>query len=853
MAKKIVFTDWYAINLHEKKFENILFLSSKWHMTDILRNIIYMAKRFKLATLLNVVGLIIAFALFYLLMTQIIHQKNYNHGLENHERLYRLDCNYLYNKVWRYNDNVCQCFAEALRSIPQVESFALFDNLDDDNIAKYDYKKGNDTKKYVFSRCSPKAISTLCDHTLNGEIEWNENNTDDYRGLIIPASIALDYFGTIHATGDTMLLMGQDTMGKDTIYTQSIRGVYEDFPDNSEIRNCIYWRMEENDDYKYSLLAQYKCYVKLKKALDDSEREKLGIVLKQSILEYINENKEKFEKNENNLQEELKSLRTTNFRFTPIDDTYFLYDTHTAGESGYKIMLYILELACLLVILISTFNFLNFTLAESPTRVRGLNTRLVLGAERRFLRSCIVAECVIVSVVTCIVGIALCNLLPVLHISNLPLTGDLSFSIHWGLALLTVGLAVIVGVIAGIYPAIFATSFAPATALKGSFGLTPQGRKLRTALLCVQLFVSMLMFIYIGILYLQNHHIFNQPYGFDKAQLLYSNLPYIDISQAEDLEKELLHLPGIEHVSSAEMLLAGTDAQYEINTSHLGKQTNYYYTHVDHDYRRTMGIKVIEGRDFADDDSAAVIINEAARRQWPWLKLGDKISTDADNKEADSVTVIGVCENMRYGTMLANINQPFGFILNRNDDVGFTHLLVRMANDANQEATRQRANTLLHAFLDDNRPPYRYVLMPYDNCIAKSYKTELRFFNQMYLIAIFCLAITLIGLFCLTMFETEYRRKEIGIRKVTGATTSEIVWMLCKQYSGLILLCFVAAVPIAWYYGEQTLDKFADRASIHWWIFPLSLLFVGGIMLGTVALQSWLAARKNPASTIKTE
>ena len=143
--------------------------------------------------------------------------------------------------------------------------------------------------------------------------------------------------------------------------------------------------------------------------------------------------------------------------------------------------------------------------------------------------------------------------------------------------------------------------------------------------------------------------------------------------------------------------------------------------------------------------------------------------------------------------------------------------------------------------------------MSYDNCIAKSYKTELRFFNQMYLIAIFCLAITLIGLFCMTMFETEYRRKEIGIRKVAGATTGEIVWMLCKHYGLIILLCCAAAMPVAWYFGKLTLNYFDYRATIYWWIFPLSLLFVGGIMLGTVALQSWLAARKNPASTINTE
>ena len=817
-------------------------------MRDILRNIIYMAKRFKLATLLNVIGLIIAFALFYLLMTQIINQKTFNQGLDNHERLYRLDNNFIYKKVWDYNDNVCQCFAEALRSMPQVESFALFES----NSTSYKYKNKNKAgyKEYDVINCSPEAIRTFREHALDGLIEWKDDDPNDDKGLIIPASIALDYFGTIHAAGDAMICVGKDDSGNETHIKQSIRGVYEDFPKNSEINNCIYRRMDE--DYKYGLYTQYRGYVKFAEVPDDLKN--LEIKLKGCILDYIDKNSDAFNENNKNLDKELAKIKTTNFRFTPLDKSYFQRSTHTTGESGYESMITILWLVCLFLIVVASINFLNFTLAESPTRVRGLNTRIVLGAERRFIRLCIVAECVIVSVVTCLAGIALCNLLPVLHISNLPLTGDLSLSSHWILALLTVGFAVIVGVVAGIYPAIFATSFAPATALKGSFGLSPQGRKLRTALLCVQLFVSMLMFLYIGILYLQNYHIFHQPYGFDKDQLLYANLVYIEPTKAENLEYNLSQLPGIEGVSFAEILLASTDGHYEVQSTHQGHQLEYNYTHTDQDYMRTMGIKrIIEGRYFADDDSAVVIINDAARRQWSWLKLGDKISTDAVKEEADSVTVIGVCENMRYGTMLVNADQPFGFILNRNDDVVFAYLIVRVADDANIESTRQRANTLLHAFFDDNTPPYKYVLMPYDNCIAKSYETELRFFRQVFLIGFFCIVMTLIGLFCLTMFETEYRRKEIVIRKVAGATTGEIVWMLCKHYGLLILLSFAAAVPVAWFCGKQTLEVFNDRTTIYWWIFPLSLLLVGGVMLGAVALQSWFAARKNPASTIKTE
>ena len=818
-----------------------------------------MAKRFKLATLLNVVGLIIAFALFYMLITQISFQITYNKGIENHERLYRLDNNYVYKKTWPYNDNVCQCFAEALRSLSEVESFALFENYS--TSYKYKNRSGNNME-YNVIYCSPKAISTFCCHAVNGKIEWDDEDANDNSGLIIPASIAMEYFGTTHVVRDTidslgrthevrdsMYCIGMDTLGNERIIKQSVRGVYKDFPDNSEISNCIYRRMEESEKYLFN--AQYRCYAKFAEVPDDTKS--LEAKLKRSILDYINTNSNEFRGNVKNLDKELDIIKATNFRFTPLDDSYFQELTHTSGESGFDIMPKILRFACLFLIIIATINFLNFTLAESPTRVRGLNTRLALGAERRHLRWSIVAECIVLSVVTCLSGIILCNLLPLMHISNMPFTGDLSLPSHWGLALLTLGFAVVIGIVAGLYPAIFATSFAPAKVLKGSFGLTPQGHNLRAALVCVQLFISMLMTIYIGILFLQNHYIFNQPYGFDKDKLLYANLKYIKPADAEDLEHTLRQLPGIKGVSFAEVLLAGTDGHSEIQSTYRGqREMDYFFTHIDQDYMRTMGIKPIEGRDFSDDDSAAIIINEAARQQWPWLKLGDKISTDICDVEVDSVTVIGICQNIRYSTMLVNSNQPFGFILNRtDDDVIFTHLLVRVIDGTDMEDTRLRANVLLQEFFHDKDS--KYTLTPYNNCVAASYETEMRFFRQMFIIGLSCIVITLIGLFCLTMFETEYRRKEIGIRKVAGAATGEIVWMLCRRYGLIILLCFAVAAPIAWYYGQETLKHFNDHASIHWWIFPLSLLLVGGIMLGAVALQSWLAARKNPSSTITTE
>ena len=160
-----------------------------------------------------------------------------------------------------------------------------------------------------------------------------------------------------------------------------------------------------------------------------------------------------------------------------------------------------------------------------------------------------------------------------------------------------------------------------------------------------------------------------------------------------------------------------------------------------------------------------------------------------------------------------------------------------------------QAYKILKKHFDSEAKP----LMSFDSKLQETYENEFRFFKWIFILSLACTLITLIGVFCLTMFETEYRRKEIGIRKVVGAKTGEIIMMLCRQYIPSILISFAVAAPIAYICGEQTLAYFTEHTPIHWWIFPLALLIVGGIMLTTILLQSWRAARDNPVNSIKTE
>ena len=207
-----------------------------------------------------------------------------------------------------------------------------------------------------------------------------------------------------------------------------------------------------------------------------------------------------------------------------------------------------------------------------------------------------------------------------------------------------------------------------------------------------------------------------------------------------------------------------------------------------------------------------------------------------------------MCADIRYGTTFTGNDQAYGFVLDRGQyELPVVMLNINVAPTANQDTVLQHLQKLLNLHDIDSTP------IRYNKTLKSTYQRELRFINLIGILSAICIMITLIGVFCLTMFETEYRRKEIGIRKVLGAESGEIVKMLCGHYVPLILLSFVIAAPLAGYFGWLTLKPFSQHADISWWIFPIALVLVGSITLATVALKSWRTARENPSNSIKHE
>ncbi len=787
-----------------------------------MSSLFYFARRFKTATALNLIGLTVAFTAFYLFMTQVTFNHSYNRGLTDHQNLYRVELKM--KEGWQVNVN--RLVGTQMAQTPGVEAAATLEPWTLD----FTCYKDETELKFQQQNVNGTTLLTFQPQLMDGTLAWEEGNTE---GIIIPASVARTYFDGETLVAGRAIWTGQDSL--------MVRGVYADFPDNCCMGNNIYRNM---GDVEMNVLNNfnYQSYIRLSANADTATvrqafAQGFGMKMKQWWFdqgwgEYWDD-----------------SRMTYDFRLTPLAETYFS-GVDDNNDKGNRIVDNILLWACVLLIIVAAINFLNFSLAEAPMRVKGVNTRRVLGSTLESIRLHLLAETVVTALVAFAIAAGMAYLLTEWPLIGELTVGNITLSNHLPLLGWMAVLAVGVGIVAGLYPAFYVTSFQPALALKGSAGLTPRGRQLRTALITLQLLISSLMVVYLGILYLQTHFIFTSDYGFAKDEVLYASINNLN-DKPDALRSEMLALTGVKDVAYSQFCIGTHDGYMTWGRKDNDHEIRTTVMPVDYNYLHTMGIKILEGRDFNEHDGTEeiYIINEAARQQWDWVQMDKPLLMN------NMGCVVGVCENIRYATTRVDRNvSPMMFMLKTTDNnQGFGNQLyvmnVRVATGIDKVAMRSKIAQKMKAMGYEGEPDVRFL----DQDLEMTYQEEFRFIHQVLLFSVICLVITLIGVFCLTLFETEYRRKEIGIRKVFGSTEEAILLMLSRRYAILLLLSFLLAAPIAWYLGHEWLQSFTERTPIYWWLFPLALAAVSFITLATVCIQGWRAATENPVNSIKTE
>ena len=795
-----------------------------------MKSLLYLFRRYRLATLLNLLGLGVAVATFYLFMTQVIYNRTYNHNIHDYEHMYRLEIyGGLFGEDW--GCNICRPFVTLLKEIPQVKDATYISPY----INKTDVKVGNRTINVPLINMGKPGIEFFTGKLLSG----SSKTCGDGHNVIVSRSTAEKMFGTANAAGKTF----EGENGDESKTTVTVVGVSEDMPDNCTLPNGVYVCENESVMNEYSEWS-FNVYMLLDKGANPKKVERATKLAYMKSMGLSEKDEKKFDKEVN-----------MKIRITPVDDIYF--SGVGPNDRGNRNLVGVLTVASVFVLFIAMLNLLNFSLSEIPMRMRGINTRRVMGASVGSLRLKMIMENVMFAFVALIIGILLIVAFQRNESGMKLVSGDIHFSSHMVLAAIMAVSALVVGALSAVVPAFYSTSFTPAMVLKGSFGLSPRGRRLRMAIMAVQFCLAFALTIYIGVMSSQSSYIFNSDYGFNKNEVFYTWLSEEAQTKKDAVRAELKKLPFVESVGFAQNAIGTSDGYMGWGRGDNEHHMVLQVLPCDYEYLRTMQLKITEGRDFRESDmkTGAYVLNKAAMAQYKWLVVGDSIGRQNGGWGSQSnYNIVGVCNNFKLKSMRCdNSNVAVAFVIFGPDMAEWGdrcgQVFVRVAKNQDKIEAKRRIAEVLNR-LDGSQ---KYEMNFLDDDLQQTYVEEFRFISQVKLFAIICIIITIIGVFSLTMFETEYRRKEIAIRKVMGSSIGSVVRLFAMRYALPLVVAFVVAAPVGWWLSNSWLQSFAEHTPIHWWLFPLSFVLVSAVVIITVIIQSWRVATANPVESIKTE
>ena len=784
-------------------------------MKTIIRNLLGVVRRFKMATLLNVMGLSIAFAAFIILMIQLQYDWGFDRFQKNAERIYRVG---LYTPDWGNQVVVSPPFAEAfVQSSPHIETGALLSSWG----SQLALKRGNDTNETSFwcpvNAITPEYASVFDFQMLEGKIE----SLDNPGYVLIAQSQAEKFFGDEPAVGKQL------TADKLSFV---VGGVYKDFPQNSVIQNAVYRRIGEKENQDNWNANGYQLYV----LLDDPGKKD------QIIADF-----------KNHFNHEYYDWKTKDVRLTQLTDIYYEADARfdSQKDKGNKTMVFVLFTIAVLIVVIAGINFTNFSNALVPMRIRSINTQKVLGGSDNTLRCAMLVEAVAICLFSFILSLFIVKGMANTWLADM-VSGELSLKANIPLLIGAGVLAALTGLLAGAYPAWHITSFSPALVLKGSFGLSPSGKRMRSLLVSFQYVISFALIIAALFIYLQNHYMLASSLGFDKEHVAIVELNGQLIKNIEAVENRLEQEVSVQEVSFAEDLLSASDEYTDFGRGYRENNVQFKVFVVSPDFLRLMNIPVISGRDFLQEDSKSVggvyLFNEAARLQYD-LVAGEYI-TGNEWYEAPPALIAGFIDDIKYASFRTEV-APMAFYVSPAAGYRPRYAYIKIKAGADiRDAVASIRKALTS--IDKNFPA---EIRFYDTILNNLYKRELSIGWLSSLFSLIAVFISVVGVLGLVIFESEYRKKEIGLRKVHGATTSQILLMFNKVYVRILIVCFVLAIPVAYYGVNRWMVYFAYKIPMYWWVYAVAFVVVSVITFLTVTFQNWKTANENPVESIKTE
>lgn len=550
------------------------------------------------------------------------------------------------------------------------------------------------------------------------------------------------------------------------------------------------------------------------------------------------------------------------YTLMPLTDIHLHSDlTAELGPNGDITYVYLFSSIALFILGIACINFMNLSTARSANRAKEVGVRKVMGSLRSHLVRQFLLESILLSFASFILAIGLAWLmLPVFNsLSQKDLVipfNDPRFYVLLG------GTSVFIGLLAGLYPSFFLSAFKPVNVLKGNVALGMRSGWIRSSLVVFQFVISIFLVIATITVNRQLNYIQNKKIGFEKDQVLIINDAYALGKNVRSFKDDVVKNSFIKSGSISGFIpVSGgwrsdntfwPEGSNPTQENMVGMQT----WEVDYEYVKTMRMKIIEGRDFAADfpsDSSAIVINQSALKHFNFEKdpIGKKISTFSNNNpdgspnrnSLKSWTIIGVLEDFHFESLKQNI-APLALFLEKNNGTVIFRFEAANSQDVISAVEKSWKNLA-------PGQPFQYSFL--DEDFGRMYASEQQLGETFAIFASLAIIIACLGLFALTSFTAEQRTKEIGIRKVLGASVGSIVVLLSKEFGKLILIAFVLAVPLAWYGINWWLKSYIYKVEIGILVYALAGFFAFAVAWITMSYQSIRAARNNPVNSLRSE
>ncbi|MFM9911092.1 MAG: ABC transporter permease [Chitinophagaceae bacterium] len=786
---------------------------------------------------INIFGLAIGITCCLLIMLFVTDELSYDLFHKKATHIYRLNTEIKYGGSEQSSAQTPDILGPTLKKdYPEVENIVRFYDGGPFLIRKTGTINNIRETKILYADSSVFDIFTFPLVSGNPTLVLKEPNT-----IVISESAAKRHFADQNPVGQLLQLDNKKDF--------KITGIMQDIPENSHLRADFFISMKSleytwgdflsNNHYSYILLTK------------DADPKKFDTYFGQVNQKYVNPQLVKAIGS--SVDELTKSGSYYRFSMIPMTDIHLKSkQSNELGSNGDIQYVYIFSIVALFVLVIACINFMNLSTARSSKRAKEVGIRKVLGSVRYQLMLQFFTECVMLSFFAMVIALALVFLL-------LPFFNDISGKVFYlsslfkeRFLLLLFILPLLVGILAGSYPAVFLSSFQPIKVLKGFLNL--KSGNLRNTLVIFQFVASIVLIIGTIIVFRQINYIQHKNVGFNKDQVLIINDAYALDKQAGFFRDEVVKLEGVEKGTLSGYLPTpsnrGNGAMYPEGQLEQSKGVLTGHWEIDYDYIETLGMQIIQGRNFSKEfgtDSSAVILNETAAKLFGFNDpLNKTIMSLADNSSNKTLNykVIGVVKDFHFESLRNNIGALCLFLNLSRGNVSF-----RLNAQADIASTIKRIESKWKELAPGQ--PFTYTFM--DESFNNVYKAEQSIGKISLAFSLLTILVACLGLFGLVTFIAEQRIKEIGIRKVLGATVPNIVQLLSKDFVKLVLLSICIASPIAWYIMNKWLQDFAYRITISWWIFLVAGVVILLIALVTVSFQAIKAAIANPVKSLRTE